>query len=566
MKNIFTRFVLISLLAIFTTQLPVSALDTDLDTSTGSVSNSCVTLTYQMLQGSKDSRTNGEVSDLQLFLQVKGYLTAEPTGYFGAFTKAAVQNFQKDNTITSNGNVGPFTRAKIKAISCDGVNIATSSPGAGESSLNTVTTNTTTNEGVVFKDYSMTNGTTITSHKSTLKGAGPNLKGCTGPSSIWVVVSPAVSPCSTSGEFTLLTSQPGWSYDAQTDTYSINKDVSGSGWPATSYKNVYRLANGTQIERNWTPTYSSSAPTLTASVTNSITGSTPNAFTFTNSTTGNGKIIIRLKQTIAGAGAYLKACTGLLSGKVVVGPSVVPCSLDSSFVYLKDQRQENWQYNAMADIYSVDTDVSASGFPDSKYFTVFKNSSGVKAERQWWSTTYGTAQSVAPVAPVAQTPGPIVSSQNLCPDGSARRVTVTGPGDTGCGALPSGCPAIPSGSSWNPSSGTPKPCGLNLLTGPQSGTLFPGQVFIAPDSYEYQINYGGWVTQYSSENQMKVNNAENTARVNRLEMNRAFMSANNYSYLVFPIADAGLNAQYESWATQWKANHPGFYEYAQYTY
>ena len=80
MKNIFNRFVFISLLASFTAQLSVSALDTDLDTPTDSVPNSCVTLTYQMSQGSKDSRTNGEVSDLQLFLQVKGYLTVEPTG------------------------------------------------------------------------------------------------------------------------------------------------------------------------------------------------------------------------------------------------------------------------------------------------------------------------------------------------------------------------------------------------------------------------------------------------------------------------------------------------------
>lgn len=82
--------------------------------------SSCLQLTVNMVSGSKDSTTNGQVSDLQFFLSNKGYLRTDPTGYFGVATLAAVKALQSDNGITPNGVVGPLTRAKIAAISCSG--------------------------------------------------------------------------------------------------------------------------------------------------------------------------------------------------------------------------------------------------------------------------------------------------------------------------------------------------------------------------------------------------------------------------------------------------------------
>ena len=80
--------------------------------------STCVTLSSNLRYRSRDSQTNGDVSALQDFLQSQGYLTSEPTGYFGSQTLKAVKDFQKDNGISPTGFVGPYTRAKISALSC----------------------------------------------------------------------------------------------------------------------------------------------------------------------------------------------------------------------------------------------------------------------------------------------------------------------------------------------------------------------------------------------------------------------------------------------------------------
>lgn len=56
-----------------------------------------------------------EVKKLQIFLISKGYLEADPTGKYGAQTKAAVKKFQKEKGINGDGTlVGPATRAAIE--------------------------------------------------------------------------------------------------------------------------------------------------------------------------------------------------------------------------------------------------------------------------------------------------------------------------------------------------------------------------------------------------------------------------------------------------------------------
>lgn len=83
--------------------------------------NSCVMLRSDLSYRSTDALTGGEVSQLQDFLQSKGYLNSEPTGYFGLLTQAAVKRFQTASGILSYGYVGPVTRGKIQAASCGGV-------------------------------------------------------------------------------------------------------------------------------------------------------------------------------------------------------------------------------------------------------------------------------------------------------------------------------------------------------------------------------------------------------------------------------------------------------------
>ena len=83
-------------------------------------SQNCLVLGQQLQYRSRDSQTNGDVSSLQDFLQSQGYLSSEPTGYFGLVTRRAVIAFQKANGLSANGVADAATRAKINKLSCGG--------------------------------------------------------------------------------------------------------------------------------------------------------------------------------------------------------------------------------------------------------------------------------------------------------------------------------------------------------------------------------------------------------------------------------------------------------------
>ncbi len=78
----------------------------------------CVSLQYNMRYQTRDYMVNGEVSKLQSFLRIRGYLNSPSTGYFGLLTLSAAKRFQTANYILSSGYVGPITRAKISALTC----------------------------------------------------------------------------------------------------------------------------------------------------------------------------------------------------------------------------------------------------------------------------------------------------------------------------------------------------------------------------------------------------------------------------------------------------------------
>ena len=79
----------------------------------------CANIIHNLRIGSNDSQTNGDVSNLQSFLQDEGYLSFDSTGYFGQATFRAVKKFQGAYGISPVGSVGSLTRRKIKALSCD---------------------------------------------------------------------------------------------------------------------------------------------------------------------------------------------------------------------------------------------------------------------------------------------------------------------------------------------------------------------------------------------------------------------------------------------------------------
>jgi len=94
----------------------------------------CLILPYSLGIGSSGS----SVLSLQNFLNQHGYMSYQSTGYYGVITFSSVARFQAAHGISAIGYVGPLTRARIQAVSCDGitptpkqVSIYTISPSAG---------------------------------------------------------------------------------------------------------------------------------------------------------------------------------------------------------------------------------------------------------------------------------------------------------------------------------------------------------------------------------------------------------------------------------------------------
>ena len=84
----------------------------------------CVTLMRDLIIGSTDQTTNGEVSRLQKFLAISpaldhgnvAYPEGKITGYYGQLTAQAVMKWQKANGmdyVNLTSGVGPATRAKM---------------------------------------------------------------------------------------------------------------------------------------------------------------------------------------------------------------------------------------------------------------------------------------------------------------------------------------------------------------------------------------------------------------------------------------------------------------------
>jgi len=74
----------------------------------------CLRITNILSYNSDDSTTQGEVSDLQYYLQQKGYFNSPITGYFKEITEEAVKYYQKDNNLRITGTIYKDTAEKIQ--------------------------------------------------------------------------------------------------------------------------------------------------------------------------------------------------------------------------------------------------------------------------------------------------------------------------------------------------------------------------------------------------------------------------------------------------------------------
>ena len=112
MKKVF----LLSLVLVFVPLVSYAQVG-DVDPNT----SQCVELKNNLRLRDRDAQKNSEVSLLQDFLQEKGYLSSEPTGFFGQMTLKAVQAYQRVQGLNPTGFVGELTRGKIKLESgCNG--------------------------------------------------------------------------------------------------------------------------------------------------------------------------------------------------------------------------------------------------------------------------------------------------------------------------------------------------------------------------------------------------------------------------------------------------------------
>jgi len=100
-----------------------------------------------------------DVSSLQEFLQGQGYLSVQPTGYFGSLTSQAVAKWQASQGVSAVGSFGPLSRGHLK-IWCGssdgstGNGVLQATPLSGQSPLTvTFTTSIGINDSVPSVDF-----------------------------------------------------------------------------------------------------------------------------------------------------------------------------------------------------------------------------------------------------------------------------------------------------------------------------------------------------------------------------------------------------------------------------
>ncbi|MBP6888466.1 MAG: peptidoglycan-binding protein [Candidatus Pacebacteria bacterium] len=260
-----------------------------------------------------------------------------------------------------------------------GQNPGTTSTSSSVQTGSSVLTSSPSNDEITIINNSISNGTILTRLKMTVTGAGDNVKACTAQSFSFFGTLESVPPCSKDSEFVILKNQQGWAYNPNTDTYSIDMDAIPLGWPNTTYTTIYKKMSGRIITKTFGPTQQVVVAAPASVVVPAAQASTD--ITINNTYSGNGSILTRLKMTVTGAGDNVKACTAQSFSFFGTLESVPPCSKDSEFVILKNQ--QGWSYYPNSDTYAIDMDITAFGWPDTAYTTIFKKTDGSILNKIW---------------------------------------------------------------------------------------------------------------------------------------------------------------------------------------
>ncbi len=142
-----------------------SAQTSDVDTSND---NSCAIISSNLRYLSRDANGSTDVSILQDFLNGRGYLKSQPTGFFGSATRRAVIAFQNDNGLraTPPGYVGPGTRAKIKELDCNDTSAVNTTPATAPVTYNNTPTYTAPTTQVTNNTYQYQKPATVTTSQA----------------------------------------------------------------------------------------------------------------------------------------------------------------------------------------------------------------------------------------------------------------------------------------------------------------------------------------------------------------------------------------------------------------
>ncbi len=111
-KSIISLFAVVSLLTISGSS--VSAQTADYAPAGSPSPTTCTNLTTNLGWGT----TSADVTTLQNYLSLTGYMSVEATGYYGNVTMNAVSSYQTAHSIEGTGYVGPLTRTAIRNESC----------------------------------------------------------------------------------------------------------------------------------------------------------------------------------------------------------------------------------------------------------------------------------------------------------------------------------------------------------------------------------------------------------------------------------------------------------------
>lgn len=262
--------------------------------------------------------------------------------------------FQKNKTLSLYFIFGAIVCSAVLFQNCggkdDGVVIPSLNPAPGSTPT---AVGTAIADKIQLLDGSLSDGTVITYVNQKVYGGKAGLRACTG------LLAVKDTACLNESDFRAF-----GTYDASNDVYTMTGDVRANGWPHGTYFTRYLASDGSRVTLMFTPIIAFKP----------AEGTIASRIVLHDLSYGNGEFILQVTQQVIGGQAGLRACSGFDSN---VNTS---CLKDSDFISFGT-------YNKATDTYSMDADVSAYKWPQTRYFTRFLASDGSKVTITWTPKT-----------------------------------------------------------------------------------------------------------------------------------------------------------------------------------